>query len=288
MVAATGNMMLHCGGKNISFDDLQAVELPPETETYVPIAHADLALNITSVCSDMLHDYEKVDDIFAVSAGLIKNGEEKIKHDAARFFGLTTYRRKGGDKGEMGLALGYRNSYDKSMKIGMAIGARVFICDNMAISGSVASFSMLHTGDVLNRLRDEIVLGVNKSRDGFLQVEKDAEEMKTVRVADDSAFRMLGLAFGRDALTPTQLTNAVRSWKSDDYMGGFGEERTAWSLYNAGTEALKGVRPAKVMEKHVDWHKLTMQAVRGGDLQFADETGLTGDDLLKARVQNTN
>jgi len=280
-------MMLHCGGKNISFDDLQAVELPPETETYVPIAHSDLALNITGVCGDMLHDYEKVDDIFAVAPGLVADeGGEKVKHDAARFFGLTTYRRKGAPDGEMGLSVGYRNAHDKSMKVGMAIGARVFVCDNMCFSGSVASFSMLHTGNVLERLRDEIVLGVNKSRNGFMQVEKDAASMKDVRVNDDNAFKMLGLAFGRDALTSTQLTTAANRWKDDDYMQGFGAERTAWSLYNAGTEALKGVRPAKIMEKHVNWHALTMNAVRAGDLQFADENGLDGDDLLKARIQN--
>ena len=288
MAAKAGSMMVHCGGRNISFDELSTLELPPETETYVPIAHSDLALNVTSVCSDLLHDYEKVDDVYAVAAGLINVNGEKVKHDAARFFGLTTFRRKGAPDDEMGIACGYRNSFDKSMKVGMALGAKVFICDNMTLSGSIVRFDMLHTGNVLERLQEQIVLGVHKSKQGFIEVEKDAEEMKRVKVGDDAAFRFFGLAYGRDLVTPTQLTTAMRAWKNDEYMSGFGAERTAWSLYNAGTEALKSVKPSKILVRHCDWHKLAMHATRRGELVLHDETGLTGDDLVKARIANAN
>ena len=275
------NILLHCGGEVATFDDIKRVTLPPATSTYVPVSHDDFAFNVEKVCSELLHDYEPVSQQYALSHGLV----DKERYDGARMFGIHTFKPKNNPNG-MGLAAAFRNSYDKSMKLGLAIGARVFVCDNLALSGSVATLSLLHTGDVLQRLYDQTVLAINKSRDGFTEVAKDAARMKDVRVKDDDAYRCLGLAFGRGALTPTQLTSAVRSWKNEEYMGGFGETRSAWSLYNAGTEALKGVRINKVMERHVQWHKLVMGGVERNDFDFVDETGLEGDDLVKARIAN--
>lgn len=275
------NMMLHCGGKVATFDDIKSVALPRATDTYVPVSHEDFAFNVAKVCSDLLHDYEPVSQQYALAHGNI-DGQ---RHEGARMFGIHTFKPKNNPNG-IGLAAAMRNSYDKSMKLGLAIGARVFVCDNLALSGSVATLSLLHTGNVLQRLEEQVVLAVNKSRDGFIEVQKDAEEMKQVRVGDDSAFRFLGLAFGREALTPTQLTTTVRSWKNDKYMQGFGEKRTAWSLYNAGTEALKGVRIQKVMEKHIGWHRLVMNGVENSDFSVVNETGLEGDELVKARLAN--
>ena len=39
-------MLLHCGGRSVSFDELAAVPLPEETETYTPVAFKDIVMNI--------------------------------------------------------------------------------------------------------------------------------------------------------------------------------------------------------------------------------------------------
>jgi len=36
-------MLLHCGGQSASLPDLMSVPLPKETNSYKPVAHADLA-----------------------------------------------------------------------------------------------------------------------------------------------------------------------------------------------------------------------------------------------------
>jgi len=279
------DMILHCGGEVATYEQVQEAPLPPETDTYVRVKHIDLIQNVQRVAGTIFHGYELTDQNYALAPGRIELPDgSKETREGQRFFGLLTYRN-GETTNEMGMGIAFRNSYDKSMKIGLAIGAKVFICDNMGFSGSVARVELLHTGNVLQKLSEGIVLAVHGSKDRFVEFRKDAEVMKEVSVKrDDAAFGMLGAAYGRGILAPRQFAAAVDEWKKPRYPEW--EGRNLWSLYNAGTEALKTSPINKVMENHVRWHELAMEAQDRGDFQMIVEEGLTGDDLVKARIIN--
>jgi hypothetical protein len=185
------------------------------------------------------------------------------------------------------MSIALRSSHDRSMKIGIALGARVFICDNMAHSGSIAKVELLHTGNVLDKLRREILVAVDDSAEDFIQVRDDAEEFKQVSCTSDEAFKMLGLAFGRGILKPTQLGIAKRAWEDEEYRRGFGESDSVWSLYNVATEALKTTPMQKTLERHIEWHRLVKDVVVS-DFNHVSEEGLNGDDLIRARLNNGN
>ena len=50
-------MMLHCGAKEATLDDLADVELPPKTSSYVPVAHDDLVFNVQRAVNKLLPEY---------------------------------------------------------------------------------------------------------------------------------------------------------------------------------------------------------------------------------------
>jgi hypothetical protein len=61
-----------------------------------------------------------------------------------QLFALLNFKK---DHNELGLSVAFRNSYDRSMSIGLAIGASVFICDNLALNGDIAVMKK-HTKNV--------------------------------------------------------------------------------------------------------------------------------------------
>ena len=234
------NMMIHCGGKPVNFAELTAIETPKQTDTYEPVAFADILTNTKSICDDLL-DLDFVDQKLAIS----KNEQ--------RFFGLLQY--KDPENEEIGKAIGIRSSHDKSMSIGFCAGASVFVCDNMAFTGEV-TYMRKHTKNVFNDLQDKLVSVLYKSKDKFANILKDAEAMKDVKISSDDAYSFIGRALGYQAFGARQATDAIRHWNSPPYSEFM--DQTVWSLYNACTEALKSTPPNKILERHISLHNRTL------------------------------
>jgi len=221
----------------VGLDVLKQVPLPEATESYQPVSHYDLAVNLAKVAGDILPDQTLLNSQF----GLARNGNQ--------LFGVHTFRN-GSD--EMGMSIGFRNSYDKSMSVGIALGASVFVCENLAFTGDI-TIMRKHTINVWNDLEELMITTIYRSRANFTRIREDAEEMKRLNVDNDSAYKVMGLLFGKGMLTPRQLPVMKREWLKPAYEDF--QPRNLWSLYNAGTEALKSCQPNKIMEKHIKLHE---------------------------------
>jgi len=83
---------------------------------------------------------------------------------------------------------------------------------------------------------------------------EDAEEMRGKYLGNDDAFKLLGLLYGNDVISPRQIPVVKKEWLSpshDDF-----SSRSVWSFYNACTEALKTAPPNKIMERHIALHNI--------------------------------
>lgn len=240
-------LLMHNSGRYVSLDDLRQVPLPEETESYKPVSHYDLAINLDEVSQGLLRDYELANS----QHGLARNGQQ--------MFGIHSYRKEADDT--MGLSIGFRNSYDKSMSVAIAIGASVFVCDNLALTGEIAILRK-HITNVWRDLEDLIIATIYRSQHNFHTIMEDAQYMQSVYLMNDDAFRMIGLLYGRQLLTPRQLPVVKREWlkpKHDEF-----QQRNVWSFYNSCTEALKSCRPNKIMEKHIKLHEILTNTWTGG------------------------
>jgi Domain of unknown function (DUF932) len=173
-----------------------------------------------------------------------------LGRNGSRMFGVLVFKNGHSD---LGLSIGFRNSYDKSMAIGIAVGAHVFVCDNLAFTGDITVLRK-HTPNVWQYLEDISISTLYRSRKNFEKIVEDAETLKGRSLDDREAFRMLGLLFGRNVLTPRQLPAVKREWLNPAH-GEF-QARNMWSFYNACTETLKTCPPLVIMEKHIALHHL--------------------------------
>ena len=230
------SLLVHKGGRIVTRDDLALVPVPEATDSYIPVPHNNLADTLSTIGSDILKGFTLTKEQYAIA------------REGQQMFGVLSFRN---DHTELGLSIGFRNSYDKSMAIGIAIGAQVFVCDNLALTGDI-TIMRKHTANVWSSLEDIAISTLYRSRQNFRKIVEDSEALKGRMIDNSEAFKMIGLLFGHGILTPRQLPVVKKEWLTPSY-DDF-RPRTMWSFYNACTEALKSCPPFVIMEKHISLH----------------------------------
>lgn len=83
--------------------------------------------------------------------------EYAVSPDGMKLFGLLELNSEYED---VRFAIGLRNANDKSMRLGMVAGCRVFVCDNMTPSGDFKPLLAKHTKNF--DLTESLALGVDR------------------------------------------------------------------------------------------------------------------------------
>ncbi len=190
-------LMVHTrGGQTVTRDELETIQVPEATDSYQPVSHFELANTLATIGQDLLRGYTLKTEQY----GLARQGQQ--------MFAVQTYSR---DNSEMGLSIGFRNSYDKSMAIGIAIGASVFVCDNLALTGEITVLKK-HTANVWTALEETVITVLYRSQHNFDRICEDAEGLKRRELGNDEAFRTMGLLFGKSIISPRQLPVLKKQW----------------------------------------------------------------------------
>jgi len=229
-------LLLHQGGKQCSLQDLRDIPMPAETRSFKPVSHYDLAVNIAKVAGDLLSEFT------------LKSSQYGVARDFGQLFGVHTFQNS---NTELGLSIAFRNSLDKSLSVGMAFGASVFVCDNLALQGEIVKIRK-HTTNIHTDLEEMILTGVYRARTSFISAVDDARLMQQIEISTDGAYHALGHLFGHKVLSPRQMPVALKEWNLPSHEEF--EPRTLWSFYNAVTEALKSSPPQSIMERHIQLH----------------------------------
>jgi hypothetical protein len=114
--------LLHSRSTLVGRQELLGLPVPEATRTHVPIPHADVVAAL--VQSLGYRNIEVVKDEYALTP------------DYMRMFGIMTVNV---EHSGVRLALGIRNSHDKSFALGITIGYRVFVCDSAIRSTETAA-----------------------------------------------------------------------------------------------------------------------------------------------------
>ena len=207
------------------------------------MAHHELANMLSSMAANLLPEFT----LDSTQFGLARDG--------AKMFGVHTFKK--GDSA-LGLSIGFRNSYDRSLSVGIAVGASVFVCDNLMLTGDLTVLRK-HTTNVMADIDGLALSAIYRSRSAFNQIKQDAEVMKQIPMSDDEAYRMLGFIYGRGIINPRQIPVVKKEWLEPSH-DAF-EDRNLWSFYNAVTESLKTSPPQSILERHLSVHKQLMNHV---------------------------
>jgi hypothetical protein len=223
-------LVAHCGAQKVTRDDLRSIPVPEATNTHVPLSHFEIVEVLEEALS--FRHLSVVKDEYAVSA------------DGMKMFGVMDLNN---EFSEGRYSIGLRNSNDKSMRLALTAGYRVFVCDNMAFSGDFTPLLHKHTRNL--DLRDSISIAVDRIYRGFDLLGKQIGAMRSFMLTDNDARLMIYQAFveGRIRSMPKHLLPIVHDNYFSPDRGAFGP-RSLWSLSNAFTSAFKQLMPIKHFE----------------------------------------
>tara|TARA_Y100000310_G_scaffold56232_1_gene51591 strand:+ start:27227 stop:28024 length:798 start_codon:yes stop_codon:yes gene_type:complete len=221
--------------------DIDLVSLPNRTRTYTPVPHGEVVDIVETEAQNM---------------GLtVKNPVFGLARKGQQLFGAFEVVGQDHLGGEVQLMLGFRNSYDKSLSLGVCFGAKVFVCSNLCFSGYAGeegvagSISQKHTTFVYEKVMDKLHAGLSQ-----FGIFRDAQEkffgrLGEAKLDDDKAYATIVRAAQADAIRNADILDVAKVWNyqehrpeteetPDDWHTEF-QPRNAWSLFNCFTEAQK-------------------------------------------------
>jgi hypothetical protein len=219
-----GTLVAHVDAEKISREELALMPAPPGTATHKVIPHVE-AVNAIVETLGFRH------------IGVHRE-EYAVSRDGNRLFGLMELEHTfEGCR----FALGIRNSHDKTMRLAMTVGYRVFVCDNMAFSGDFTPLLAKHTKNFnLNRA---LSAGVDDMQRNFEPMVKAVERWRGDQLTDVAARLVIYRAFVEAELeAPRHLDRVVHDFYFNPRHEEF-QPRTMWSLSNAFTSAFKELEP---------------------------------------------
>ena len=238
--------------------DVRMVPVPETTRSYTPMPHGDLIDTITTQLSHHLPQYH------------IANKQYGLAREGQQLFGLMTLKKNDCDivdaeivEDSLDISIGFRNSYDKSMSVGIVGGAKVFICDNMMMSSDAVKFMKRHTKNVLKEFDYMLWTNLPELQHQFVSLKDAKAALEEVEIEHEQGYEFLGRMFGNKLLTPVQLSSAVEDWRNPSFQAF--KPRTAWSLYNAATWGLKKGSPSLAIQRYCnahDWFMDKQEALR--------------------------
>lgn len=262
---SSSTLVVHCGARKVTREELMTIPIPEGTRTHQPLSHFEIVEVLEEALS---FRYLKVTrDEYAVSA------------DGMKMFGVMDLNT-GFDGGNF--SIGLRNSNDKSMRLALTAGLRIFVCDNMAFSGDFTP--LLHKHSRRLDLRDSISIAVDRIQRGFEPLGRRVTEMRDFGLTDNDARLLIYRAFLERAVrgVPRNLMSAVHdnyfSPKYEDFRA-----RSLWSLSNAFTSAFKELSPIKQFEVTARLGSFLNENPETGALPFDSIT----DDRIGPDLQET-
>lgn len=222
-------LMIHVEGSlKATEEDVINLPVAEQTESYCPLPNGQF-LNMV---------YESLKE----SGLTVIRKEFGIAKQGAQMFGVLRLAPLDERDNDSSLAIGLRNSSDKSLRAGFCAGSNVFVCDNLCFSGEVVAVRK-HTIRIMEELPE-----IMRSAVGRLRVFRDKQcdmfdVLKSAQLSDVEAESfILRTAASRKPILPVHDIIPVYR----EYMGTDGKHRheefaprTAWSLFNAFTEVAK-------------------------------------------------
>jgi hypothetical protein len=222
---------------------------PKATDTHYPIPHHELYSMVREVMPE-----------FGLDVVEAQHGTDKF---GSRYFGLMKLHSSVTDWSPV---LGLRNSHDKSLSAGLVLGIDVTVCDNLSFYGDMMRFDRKHTRHIERDLTGKIMETLLKTTEEKKRMEKRVEIYQGTKMPDRKAHHFIIRALDVGAVLAGKVPTVLEEWRKPRYEAF--EARTAWSLFNAFTESMKG---AGQISTHVG---------RSGRLHRVFDEELNVDQLL--------
>ncbi len=228
------NMMIHCGGKIATLDEVRSTFTPAHTRTHYPLAHGKFV--------------DRTKDSLVSGGYRILRETHALAKDDNRYFGTLELANHGYDYGWI---VGLRNSHDRTCSAGIVAGTRVFVCDNLAFSGEV-QIGRAHTRYCERDLVSLTALAVSKLNDHLGLLDRRIEAYKERQMSNSEAHDLIIRSVDARGIVPRDIPHVLGEWRDSSHEQF--RPRNAWSLFNAVTEVHKRLRPGALIQRGNSLH----------------------------------
>lgn len=172
-----------------------------------------------------------------------------ISQKGKRLFG--TMQLRGPDTMDgMDTCFGFRSSTNQSFAIRGVAGSRIFVCDNLVLSGD--EFVLNRKSTTLLNLPQMVSVALNKFIDQGKQLLLDIDLMKQNWIDNQTAKLRIFNLFHQGAMPLHLFDNVCGNYFSPQDEHVDCQPRTMWGLHNACTRAIKLLKPAAQFSASID------------------------------------
>lgn len=203
---------------------LARYEAPVGTSSWKPVPHAVLV--------DLL-----IENLSRLGIGIRKE-QYAVGSNGLALFGA--FDLEGGNDARA-MALGFRHSNNKALAIQVVGGARVFVCDNLALSGEKIALRKhsrsLHLASLIRE-------GLFRWLESYQRFEENIIEAESRVLTDDEAkVKLFDLRY--DGTLPVSIFDeSAQNYFQAERLGyADSAPRSDWGLHNACTRAVKALAP---------------------------------------------
>jgi hypothetical protein len=229
---SNGNLILHVGGYHCERDAVYNVATPAAVGGHHPIPHAALLEQVEK------HIASSGYGIKQAAFGLHDRPDPHAKGEiipGSNFFGLLELDAR---EDGYGLCIGLRNSHNAQFAASIAIGSRVFVCDNLAFSGEV-KIARKHTVHITRDLPQCVSAAVGRITDQRVAQAQRIEAYKRTVLSVEKADHLLIEFLRNRAVNASDIGKVLAEYDNPSHPEHLGVDgqHTVWTLFNAVTEA---------------------------------------------------
>ena len=231
------------GSGVVTMKEAFGIQVPDATKTYTPVPNEELwkMLQQTAQARGL--------QLGTPSLGVAQKGQ--------RLFGSVEITNQDLLDGAGRLMLCFRNSYNRTMSVGICFGSKVFVCSNMCFTGytsegedAVGQVHHRHQSNVFDGLQ----VRLNSALDKFSIFKSYQDDfynrLQEIELEDAQAHDLIINSVRAEAITAKDCFTVAEEWafqgrgaqneaEQDRWHKEFAP-RNAWSLFNAFTEVHKG------------------------------------------------
>ena len=258
-------LMMHCGAESVPYPHIVTMPTPPPTETHQPIPHH--------------HFFELARDGLRQQGYAIRDVRHYINREGAHYFGLMRLLHSDEDMYEQeakghGTMCALRNSHDKMFSASLAIGAKVFVCDNLSFSGDIV-VGRKHTPNIWNELPEIFEGAISKIRVMRKRQDVRFREYREAPLDDYTADHLIMETYRKGIINLKRIGAVHKEWRNPTADHG---DKSIWRYFNACTAALGPASTNQLIQlpkKTIDLHLL-----------LDDWCHIKDEDMIEAQAED--
>lgn len=241
-------LIAHCGAKHVDLETLANLPVPAP-------------MGPRHAIRPFIDDVNIIRDELATLGLGIRDESYAVQYEKddsngmpQRYFGVLEVGDANADHG-FGLMVGLRGAHDQRFARGLAVGSRVFVCDNLCFSGSI-EVKTKQTTFIDQRLpwllRDAVARVPQLAE---LQTERfDAYRNRELKPRWGDA--ALVECMRRGIINPSHMGKAMAEWDEPSHAEHAENGHSVWRLQNAVTEAIKPTNEQRIAVANA-WDRTT-------------------------------